>query len=368
MAEVNGTSGNDFIHVQGDGLVPPEGQNDVIGATNGDDVIVPGGGVDIIYCGSGNDLIRIDYSSDISGLAEGIFGGDGLDVLQIVGLGSEFVDISKCQISSVEVLNLSNSAFLRVIISPDQFSEFRQIGASFSNQNEIVLSHSGSVEFQQSGAALSNISSIVGSIGNDIFNISAVAYNLLISGEGGDDQITFRYTLRVGNDPRSFTLDGGAGDDRLTGERGLFTLDGGKGDDKLAGGKLADTLKGGAGNDRLTGDRGQDSLGGGAGRDVFIFKSHEDSLPGSRDRILDFSQAETDRLDLSKIDADLLQDGNQAFQLGGAVFTSMAGELIQTLTAGGDTLLQGDVNGDGMADFELTLLGGPVLTASDFVL
>jgi len=45
----------------------------------------------------------------------------------------------------------------------------------------------------------------------------------------------------------------------------------------------------------------------------------------------------------------------------------MAGELIQTLTAGGDTLLQGDVNGDGAADFELILIGGPVLAASDFV-
>jgi hypothetical protein len=35
---------------------------------------------------------------------------------------------------------------------------------------------------------------------------------------------------------------------------------------------------------------------------------------------------------------------------------------------GGHTIIEGDVNGDGKADFQVDLLGYKTLTASDFIL
>ncbi len=64
MAHVTGTSGNDFIHVAGDGLTPPGGYNDIIGTTSGDDIVHAGAGDDIIYTGGGNDRVHGDGGND----------------------------------------------------------------------------------------------------------------------------------------------------------------------------------------------------------------------------------------------------------------------------------------------------------------
>ncbi|WP_132408400.1 calcium-binding protein [Neorhizobium sp. S3-V5DH] len=63
---------------------------------------------------------------------------------------------------------------------------------------------------------------------------------------------------------RNDVINGGAGNDDLTGFSGNDTLLGGIGDDSLSGDEGGDTLEGGAGNDSLT---------GGDGSDVFVFKS-----------------------------------------------------------------------------------------------
>ncbi len=73
LALVNGTTGPDFIHRAGDGLVPPVGYNDLTGATVGDDVLSGGEGDDIIYGDQGDDVL-IGGGGDDS-----LNGGDGLD-------------------------------------------------------------------------------------------------------------------------------------------------------------------------------------------------------------------------------------------------------------------------------------------------
>ena len=94
-------------------------------------------------------------------------------------------------------------------------------------------------------------------------------------------------------------------------------------------------------------------------------------LPQQRraaDRITDFSHAQGDRVDLSAIDADTGAAGNQSFSfIGTAAFTHHAGEL-RYVSDGGVTTIAGDVNSDGVSDFQIQLTGAIGLVAADFVL
>ncbi len=156
----------------------------------------------------------------------------------------------------------------------------------------------------------------------------------------------------------------------LAGTGAVDVFGGGNGDDVLAGLGGADTIDGGAGNDRLNGGVGADMLTGGAGADTFVFQTVGDSrlASGERDTIRDFSAAQQDRLDMSMIDANAANVGNQAFQLAGDRFGRHAGELIQTVSSEG-VLVQGDQNGDGRADFAIMLAGNThALGAECFVL
>ena len=79
-----------------------------------------------------------------------------------------------------------------------------------------------------------------------------------------------------------------------------------------------------------------------------------------------FTQADSDRIDLSGLDANLLLDGDQAFDfIGMDAFTGTAGEL-RFEWSGGDTYVSGDWNGDAVADFMIRLDGLEALQASDF--
>ena len=154
-------------------------------------------------------------------------------------------------------------------------------------------------------------------------------------------------------------LIGTAGDDKITGSAVSNVLTGGAGND---------TINGGGGNDKIYGGAGADTMTGGAGADKFIFLSTADSSAGSsRDVILDFANG-TDKIDLSKIDANTLAAGNQAFTLIGsnANFTSAGQIKFVSGTAGG--ILYGDVNGDHVEDFSISLAGVHSVTASDFIL
>jgi len=60
--------------------------------------------------------------------------------------------------------------------------------------------------------------------------------------------------------------------------------------------------------------------------------------------------------------------GDQAFSfIGTAAFTGVAGQLHYWYDAG-RTIVSGDVNGNGTADFNIVLAGTVILVAGDFVL
>ena len=167
----------------------------------------------------------------------------------------------------------------------------------------------------------------------------------------------------------SDTLYGEDGNDQLKAGQGDDTLDGGIGNDQLFGGAGNDILIGGDGNDWLRGEWGQDTLTGGAGADVFFYGKNEGGTwAGNADTITDFSQAEGDRIDLSSLDAIAGNAGNDAFTfIADAAFSGTAGELRYS-TDGSRTLVEADMDGDGVADFALVLDGDIALTGADFIL
>ncbi|MGJ7039644.1 Ca2+-binding RTX toxin-like protein [Shinella sp. BE166] len=142
------------------------------------------------------------------------------------------------------------------------------------------------------------------------------------------------------------------------------------GNDIIKGGDLDDVIRGHKGNDKITGGVGADALYGGLGSDMFVFRSIEDSSvePFGRDKIYDFSPFQKDRIDLRSIDANSDKSGNQKFQfIGDDQFNQKAGEL-RYQKKGSDTLIYGDLDGDGNADFSIALDTALILKSADFIL
>lgn len=140
------------------------------------------------------------------------------------------------------------------------------------------------------------------------------------------------------------------------------------GRDQITGGRYDDNLSGFNGNDTLTGGGGADWLSGGKGADRFVFRTVSESKGYNNDYITDFSRSQGDKIDLSKIDAKTAVSGNQSFTfIATAEFSSSKGELRYD-EYGGDAYIEADVNGDAVADFELTLANVSVTTKSYFIL
>lgn len=142
------------------------------------------------------------------------------------------------------------------------------------------------------------------------------------------------------------------------------------GNDVIDGGAGNDVIDGGAGNDRLRGGLGADTLTGGKGADRFIFDQNT-VLDGPTviDRITDFQLSQGDRIDLSEIDANTKLRGDQKFVfIGEQDFTKKAGQLRYEHDGAGHTIVSGDVNGDGVADFHILLDGNLTITTAAFIL
>jgi serralysin len=172
--------------------------------------------------------------------------------------------------------------------------------------------------------------------GNDTYYVDNVGDVVVEAVGGGTDTIysSVSYTLAAGSEVENQIL---------TGTSAL----------NATGNNFNNELTGNSGKNILTGGLGADQYTGGGGADAFVFKSVQDSLVSSPDTISDFhSDFQTgDKIDLSAIDANTSLKRDQAFTfIGGDSFHHKAGELQ---FSGG--LLSGDVNGDGVADFEVAV-------------
>jgi Ca2+-binding RTX toxin-like protein len=211
----------------------------------------------------------------------------------------------------------------------------------------------------------SGVDTLIGGTGDDTYVVDTTTDTITESFGGGTDKVSssVTYTLAAGSNLENLTLTGSAAING-TGNELANALTGNTGSNRL---------DGGAGNDVLVGGRGTDYLTGGLGADRFDFNALNESLVGAaRDVVLDFNRAESDKIDLATIDANTVLAKNQAFAfIEDSDFTGVAGQLryADDLVAGG-LVVQGDVNGDGVADFEIAVMGVSSLSplvASDFI-
>ncbi|MEZ5722890.1 MAG: hypothetical protein R3D59_15790 [Paracoccaceae bacterium] len=241
-----------------------------------------------------------------------------------------------------------------VVGGPQVTSQTGEAYVIYGGPGPLALSGDGANDTLTGGT---NDDDLRGSGGNDV-----------LRGGGGNDELRgSRGNDRLHGNEGDDRLFGGIGDDTLSGNDGDDVLFGRAGNDVLKGGLGADTLDGGAGVDTLKGGAGPDLLRGGAGNDRFIFGDVDHTPAGAGDTIADFETG--DLIRLGRIDADATSGGtNEAFTwIADAAFTGAAGELRYEIV-GLDLVVQGDTDGNGAADLEITLTGVSVLTDADFVL
>ena len=209
---------------------------------------------------------------------------------------------------------------------------------------------------------------LVGGLGDDNYYVSSSTTTIVENPDEGYDTVYSTVSFTLPSNVEVLQLYGsgltGTGNDQgdtIYGD-GTYatTLIGGAGSDYIAGGSGDDTISGGSG--------GPDLMWCGGGANTFVFTTIADAPVGSDlTTIGDFTDG-VDKIDLSAITIVGGPDAGQPLIfIGTAPFSDHAGELHQ-VADGGNTIVEGDVNGDGVADFEILLYGTHALQASDFYL
>ncbi len=343
-----GSDGNDVLNGgAGDDLINGNDGEDTLIGGEGNDRLIGGNGADHMVGGAGDDMYIVN--STATTVAESA--GEGDDTI------STSVDFTLGAGVEVELLKAASGAGLR--LGGNELDNRIRGGAgadvlSGGDGNDVLDGQAGA-------------DTLIGGRGDDTYHVDRSADVIVeAAGEGIDTVLTSAsFTLQSGVEIEnlfgradSLTLRGNEFGNKITAEAGVNVLDGAGGNDTLSGGSGADTLIGGAGKDVLI---------GGVGVDLFVFQTLADSTTTTADVIRDFAVG-VDRIDLSMIDANAGAAGNQGFSfLGSGAFTSHAGEL-RAAWAGNNTMVTGDVNGDGKADFQIQLIGNLTLSAGDFML
>jgi serralysin len=363
-----------------------DGNNHV---TNAGAIHSPFGGLAMSAVGAGNDTV--DNSGTIGGhvhLADGanalvnsgtiggdVITGNGIDMVQNSGVIHGRVDLGAGNDTFL------GGVFAETVVDNAGADTFRfdggddtyvATGAVGSDGTDVVDGGTGTDTYD-ARAALSGVRINLDTVEHDFSSLIPGAGRIAANTAFGSDVSRDSTGVRKDTVTGFENANGGNGSDIIYGSAAANVLDGGNSADILFGLGGDDTLIGGAGTDRLVGGAGKDILTGGAEADTFDFTSLKDSgiTAATRDVITDFQDG-IDRINLSPIDANVLAAGDQAFNFIGmnAKFTGTAGQLRSYETDRGH-VVEGDVNGDGRADFSIDLfdpMHAILLTQNDFLL
>ncbi|HYD38851.1 MAG TPA: calcium-binding protein, partial [Allosphingosinicella sp.] len=397
--QLTGTAGNDVLT---GGI-----SNDVLNGGEGNDILIAGTGTDDLNGDGGNDVLYFGPNVSAGDVADG---GAGRDAIVLQGnVTAVLTNSNLVGIESISIQSGANSSFGDTANNFYDFSVTTADGNVGAGQQLIVNAQSlrAGEDFTFNGSAETNGSFLIygghgtdtltGGAGIDVFFFEGTRWGagdrvdggagrdaIVISAGNGLTHIDFAadafaniesisVNKLYATDPSqipsyAFVLDNGNvapgatlivnGSSLALGQ--VINVDGSDVHDGrliLFGGGGHDVITAGDGADTIHGGGGQDSLAGGAGADLFRYDSVADSPAAAPDSIADFQPFGIDRIDLSRIDANSLVGGDQAFTwIGASAFggsgAASAGQL-RVRDSGGFRWLEGDTNGDGAADFSI---------------
>jgi len=312
--------------------------DNVITGNSGMNRLIGGGGNDTLIGGAGDDVYVVDSQSDV--VIENA--NEGFDIIK------SSVSFSLVGYSNIEQLRLTGTADGNLTGNSD-------VNNLVGNPGANVLDGNGGGDHLKGG--LGNDTYIIRDFGDSIVEFAgagddtvkaATNYVLGLNGDGTPVEIEHLWTIDA-SATTAIDLTGNAFSHDIQGNNGV------------------NGLTGGTGNDVIIGHGAGDLLAGGGGNDTFVYTAATDSLLADRDFINDFSTG--DRIDFSGFDANSNAAGTQGFTfIGTSGFTGVAGQLNAQESAPGSSiwLVSGDIDGDGTADFQITVLTDHALTLADF--
>ena len=365
-------TGQVFLGEDNDSFTSNGGASGTVWGEDGDDTFTSGNKVDVFDGGKDNDTFRIAGSD---GVGDTFAGGTGTDKVQVLGTAAATLSGFNAGASQIEewvgngqgllgtsgansfdftaLTSISSLLFIDGQDGDDTITGSNLADTLRGGLGVDVLNGAGGADTFQIAGSEGIGDTFAGGPGADKVQVLGTAAATLSGFNAGASQIE----EWVGNGQGLLGTSGADSFDltALTSISGLPFIDGQDGDDTIAGSSLADTLRGGL---------GRDALSGGLGPDVFDFNAIAESVKGNdRDVIMDFDRSVKDRIDLADIDAKKGVGGNNAFKfIGTKAFHDVKGELRCS-----DGIVKGDVNGDGVADFEIQA-NLSTLKGADFIL
>jgi Ca2+-binding RTX toxin-like protein len=371
-------NGGDDVFTAGNGLanliqltIDGGAGNDSITGGDGNDTLLGGDGNDVITGGRGNDFANLGSGDDTFVWNPGdgsdkVEGGDGTDTLQFNGANiSENMTISANGTRARLTRDVGNVTM--DLNGMEHINIVALGGADNITVQDLTRTGITQVNIDLSGTPGTGVGdgaadtvTVNGTAGNDTVHVSGTAGSVAVTGLATTINI---FGAEAAND--QLHIDGGSGNDVIT-AAGLaagiigLTIDGGAGNDTITGSAGADTLLGGDGNDTVIGGRGNDVAFLGSGNDTFVWN------PGDGSDIVE-GQAGTDTLVFNganineKIDISANGPRVRMFRDVGNVTMDLNGiEHIQLATLGGtDDVTVNDLSGTDVKQVAIDLSGTP---------
>lgn len=254
---------------------------DTLSGGAGDDVLIGGDGADQLFGGAGSDRLFADDPDQVTDFESGniLYGGAGDDILtpgvfdaQLYGEGGNDLLIVSTN-GSYDGGDGDDRAFINFrnfggvvfdFLEGGGFSPFGDLG--FTSVESATILDSPESDTISTGAGDDDFSSIQG---DDIFSAGAGTDRIRFSLEGLSGT-TFALTQSVSVQVAYGTL-------QLDGFEAA-TIEGSAGNDRLTGGIGSDEFYGRGGDDILDGGAGDDRLAGGAGDDLYLVDTAGDAI------------------------------------------------------------------------------------------
>jgi Ca2+-binding RTX toxin-like protein len=421
MTTFTGTNGNDilpppgednsgdddFFALDGDDQIHAGAGNDEVDSSSGNDTAYGEAGDDFLNGGIGNDKLYGGADTDDmdgGGGNDTLDGGTGADDMRgNFGDDKYYVDNVGDLLTEFAASDGFDRVYSSVTFTLSQFLENLYLtgtavidgtGNDGANQiygNDKVNTLTGLEGNDRLNGGI-GADFMLGGVGSDTYYVdsskdtvnelggdgidkvySSVSYNLAnttwVKGDVETLVLTGAANITGSGNALDNMLTGNSGNNLLRAAAGNDTVSGAAGNDEMQGSTGDDALKGGAGVDLLNGGAGADRLTGGTEADTFFYRYASESTVATagRDTIYDMLTG-TDLIDLATIDANTTLAGNQAFSfIDTAAFSSTAGEL-RVGVSGTALLVEGDLNGNGTADFAILVRGSATLAETDFIL